>query len=255
MGIDARRAADGLEERLRVMGTPKRAEHEQRYLKSDLRHLGATVWQIRREVTSFAKEHPDLPHADLVALVEALWSKPVHERRMAAGFLLEAYPELVAPGDLPLLERLIRQSGTWALVDGLAGDVTGALLARHPDAASRLDRWATDSDFWVRRASLLAQIEPLRNGAPFARFGRYADAMLDEKEFFIRKAIGWVLRETGKRRPEEVVEWLAPRTARVSGVTIREAVKYLEPHERERLLRAFREKRPATGLPLGKMSG
>jgi 3-methyladenine DNA glycosylase AlkD len=202
MGIDVRHAADGLEQRLRGMGTPKRAEHEQRYLKSDLRHLGATVWQIRREVKSFAKEHPDLSHADLVALVEALWSKPVHERRLAAGFLLEAYPKLVAPGDLPLLERLIRESGTWALVDGLAGDVTGALLVRHPDAVSRIDRWASDSDFWLRRAALLAQIEPLRNGAPFARFGRYADAMLDEKEFFIRKAIGWVLRETGKRRPE-----------------------------------------------------
>jgi 3-methyladenine DNA glycosylase AlkD len=237
MTIDARRAADELEQRLRLVGTPERAAQEKRYLKSDLRHLGATVWQIRGEVRSFVKERPDLSHADLVALVEALWSEPVHERRMAAVFLLDGCPDLLGPGDLLLIERLIRESRTWALVDGLAGDITGRLLVRHPQAASELDRWASDDDFWVRRAALLAQIQPLRNDEPFARFGRYADAMLDEKEFFIRKAIGWVLRETSKRRPQEVFEWLAPRADRASGVTLREAVKYLEPEQREALLR------------------
>jgi 3-methyladenine DNA glycosylase AlkD len=67
--------------------------------------------------------------------------------------------------------------------------------------------------------------------------------MLDEKEFFIRKAIGWVLREVGKQRPDEVFEWLAPRTARTSGVTMREAVKYLKPEQREALMGAYKEKR------------
>ena len=69
--------------------------------------------------------------------------------------------------------------------------------------------------------------------------------MLEEREFFIRKAIGWVLREVSKKRPELVVEWLGPRTGRASGVTFREAVKYLPPDDRERLAAAFREGRPA----------
>jgi hypothetical protein len=60
------RAADDLEAGLRAIGTPERAAHEQRYLKSDLEHLGATVWQIRREVKSFAEQHPALSHAELV---------------------------------------------------------------------------------------------------------------------------------------------------------------------------------------------
>jgi 3-methyladenine DNA glycosylase AlkD len=210
----------------------ERAEHERRYLKSELEHLGATVWQIRREAKSLVSERPELSHPELLALVEALWAKPVFERRMLAVTLLEACPELVAPGDLPLLERLVRESETWALVDGLAGDVIGELLVRNPRSASKLDRWAKDADLWVRRSALLAQIKPLKDGAPFARFGRYADAMLDEKEFFIRKAIGWVLREAGKTRPDEVFEWLAPRIDRASGVTRREAVKYLRPEQR-----------------------
>ncbi len=234
-----RRAAEDLETRLRAVGTSERAEREKRYLKSELEHLGVTVWEIRREVRTFAKEHPALAHDELVVLVEALWAKPVHERRMAATMLLEAYPEAVGPADLPLLHRLVRESRTWALVDGLAADVLGQLLLRHPEVAESLDQWALDEDFWVRRAALLAMIKPLREGASFARFAGYADAMLGDKEFFIRKAIGWVLRETGKRRPQEVFEWLAPRTGRVSGVTIREAVKYLTPEQRDELLSAY----------------
>ncbi|MEA2447730.1 MAG: hypothetical protein QOK47_1367, partial [Actinomycetota bacterium] len=58
-------------------------------------------------------------------------------------------------------------------------------------------------------------------------FARNADLMLEEKEFFIRKAIGWVLREMSKRRPEEVRDWIEPRADRASGVTLREARKYL----------------------------
>jgi 3-methyladenine DNA glycosylase AlkD len=68
--------------------------------------------------------------------------------------------------------------------------------------------------------------------------------MLAEKEFFIRKAIGWVLRETAKKRPDLVADWLAPRVHRASGVTVREAVKPLPPATRELLLAGYREKRP-----------
>ena len=69
--------------------------------------------------------------------------------------------------------------------------------------------------------------------------------MLEEREFFIRKAIGWVLRELGKRRPTEVMAWLAPRTHRASGVTMREATRYLPLAERDRLMIAYRQRRPA----------
>jgi hypothetical protein len=77
-----------------------------------------------------------------------------------------------------------------------------------------------------------------------AQFGRHADALLDEREFFIRKAIGWVLRETGKRRPQEVYDWLAPRVGRASGVTFTEAVKYLPPEQPEGLRQAHGTRRP-----------
>jgi 3-methyladenine DNA glycosylase AlkD len=252
MSIDAERAAADIERRLRTLGDSERAEGQRRYLKSDLEHLGLTVWQLRREVRAFLDEHRLLSHDELVALVEALWSRPVFDRRMGAAMLLESRHDLLAPRDLALLERLVRESRTWALVDVFAEDVVGQLMVRHPAAQAELDRWVSDDDLWVRRAALLALLKPLKQGAAFGRFARYADAMLDEKEFFIRKAIGWVLRETGKQRPQEVFDWLASRTERVSGVTIREAVKYLAPDQQERLLSAYREKRPVDGAVRGR---
>jgi len=238
--------ADLITDELRAVARPERAEQEKRYLKSDLEFLGASVWDIRRMLQAYVRGARPLDHDELTALVEALWAEPVHERRMAAVALLELHAKLLGPADLPLIERLLRESLTWALVDGLAADVVGGILAGLPAAVTPvLDRWAADPDFWIRRSSLLAELLPLRKGADLAPFLRRADAMLDEKEFFIRKAIGWVLREVGKRRPAEVVAWIAPRTHRASGVTMREVVRYLPVDDRERLMTAYREKRPA----------
>jgi hypothetical protein len=193
-----------------------------------------------------------------VAVILLLWfglAEPVHERRVLGGVLLEGRVGLLTPDDVPLLERLLRESRTWALVDLLACGVAGPLLDSGPrDGVARrsgpvltvaaatavLDRWATDPDLWIRRSALLAHERALRAGAgDFPRFTRYADAMLDEREFFIRKAIGWVLRSTSVRRPELVFAWALPQAARMSGVTFRELIRHL-PVEDVAVLQAAR---------------
>ena len=158
---------------------------------------------------------------------------------MAAQMLLIQNPALLGPADVPLIERMLREARTWALVDSLAADLMGSLVERCPELTSVLDRWAADGDFWIRRSALLALLGPLRRGGgDFDRFSGYADQMLAEKEFFIRKAIGWILRETAKKRPALVAGWLAPRIHQVSGVTLREALKPLPPATRDSLLAA-----------------
>jgi 3-methyladenine DNA glycosylase AlkD len=233
--------ADGIEEHLRAVGTAKRAEGSKRYLKSDLDFTGATVGDVRKAMKPALAEVRT--RDELLELVDALWSRPVFERRLAATFALDARADLLELRDVALIERLVRDSETWALVDVLAGDALGRLVMREPDAARSLDRWAVDDNFWIRRSALLAWLKPLKAGAPLEPFFGYADAMLEEKEFFVRKAIGWVLREAGKDRPEEVAEWLRPRAGRASGVTMREAVKYLAPEEGDALMEAYRAAR------------
>ena len=156
---------------------------------------------------------------------------------MAAIELLDHDADRLGYDDVELLERMLRESRTWALVDGLAASVVGQLVEGDARVGAILDRWAADDDFWIRRSALLALLVPLRKGGgDFERFGRYADAMLGEREFFIRKAIGWVLRDTARRRPDLVYEWLLPRAARASGVTMREAVKPLSEERRRSLM-------------------
>ncbi len=160
---------------------------------------------------------------------------------MAARGQLDRHPQLLERSDFRLLEQLIRESHTWALVDWLAIPVAGPLVERFPALNRTLDRWSRDGDFWVRRSAMLALLLPRRRGdGDFDRFGRYADRMLEEPEFFIRKAIGWVLRETSKKRPRLVFGWLMPRAIHASGVTVREAVKYLTQVQRDRVLAARR---------------
>jgi hypothetical protein len=151
-------AADEIEARLRALGTPERAQGEKRYLKSSLDFLGVRVPDVRREVRAVARMIDS--HDELVSLVEDLWSAPVHERRLAAALLLDTRADLLGPDDLVLIERLVRESKTWALVDVLAGTVLGTILLAHPEAADDLDRWAGDDDFWIRRSALLSQGKP-----------------------------------------------------------------------------------------------
>ncbi len=246
--MDVAAAAADLDLRLRVAGRPERAEKEAAYLRSTLHHYGTSVPDTRGAVQALLAQHAGLTHHQLLDLAGRLWrepeGRPVHERRLAAALLLTQRAGLIGLDDVPPIEGMLRESRTWALVDVLAGDLLGPALEQQPDQAAVtavLDRWATDQDFWIRRAALLVHQRPLRAGrGDWPRFARYAGAMLGEKEFFVRKAIGWVLRETARTRPDLVFEWLAPRAREASGVTIAEAVKYLSGAQRSAILQLRR---------------
>lgn len=240
--------AAAAEAELRAAGTPERAEHEKAYLKSAVEHAGTPVPVIRQLAKRIRREHGGLDAAVTFTLATELWARPLHERRVLAVVLLGSGADTMVPSDLIRLEPLLRDSRTWALVDGLAGDVAATIVLHHATDSTVdevLRRWGCDDDFWVRRASLLAHLKSLGSKGDFEGWERFcglADAMLDEREFFVRKAIGWVLREAGKHRPEAVVDFVAPRVSRISGVTIREAVRYLGPVDRDALMSAYRNR-------------
>ncbi|HVT70397.1 MAG TPA: DNA alkylation repair protein, partial [Trebonia sp.] len=215
-GFDPDAAAEALAGTLRSLGSTGRAARERRYLKSDLDFYGVAVPVIRQTVRAAVRDvqraagMPSGAPAPETALAWALalWRVPVHERRTAAVEIVHlAVPRLTA-ADLAVVEDLVRDSRTWAYVDALAGNIAGAVALRDPASWERIDRWAADWDFWVRRSALLALLPGIRAGRPdLARFTRYAEPMLAEKEFFIRKAAGWVLRELSRQDPGWVADW------------------------------------------------
>lgn len=234
--FDPDEAARAVTAALRPLGTPERAAQGKRYLKSDLEFLGVTVPDMRRTVKAAARHYPGLAAEGAMAWAVALWREPVYERRMAAVEVLTLAALRLAAGDLRTVEKLVREAGTWALVDGLACNVSGAVALRDPAAWPLIDAWASDADFWVRRSALLALLPGIRAGrADLARFASYAEPMLAEQEFFIRKAIGWVLREISRRDPRWTASWTEDHVLEMSGVTFREAVRRLPPEEAERL--------------------
>lgn len=239
MTFDPATAADAIVAALRPLGRPERATKEKRYLKSDLDFLGVTLPGVRRVVTTASRRRPDLTRDQIVAWALALWNDDLWERRIAAVELLTLRVRTLTAADLPAVEALIRAGAGWALVDPLASSVAGRIALEHPDAWQRIDAWALDEDFWLRRAALLALLPGVRTGRPdLARFERYATPMLGEKEFFIRKAIGWVLREISKSDPGYVTAWTERHIRVMSGVTFREAIRRLPEGEAARLAKA-----------------
>jgi 3-methyladenine DNA glycosylase AlkD len=134
------------------------------------------------------------------------------------------------------LIALVRKSKSWAYVDWIAPKVIGDVIVRDPRGRKHLAVWAKDEDFWVRRAALLAEHDALRaGGGDFVLWSRLAASMLDEREFFIRKAIGWVLREVSKKRPELTYAFLRKHRDRVSRLSLLEGAKYLTAPKRKAL--------------------
>ena len=234
--FDADTAAAAVMAAMLPLADAERAGQAKRYLKSDLEFLGVSVPDIRAAVTGTARSGPDPGRSGALAWARTLWREPVHERRTAAIEVLRRYVRSLEPADLALVEAWIREARGWAYVDPLAGDIAGPIALRHQAAWPLIDAWAADEDFWVRRSALLTLLPGIRKGQPDReRFERYATPMLAEKEFFVRKAIGWVLRETAKKDPAYVAAWTREHLAVMSGVTFREAVRRLPPEQAARL--------------------
>jgi 3-methyladenine DNA glycosylase AlkD len=222
---------------LAAAGTPARAAGAKAYLKSDLTFLGADTPTLRRVGNALAARVRAEGDGSLRPLVQSLWATRVHELRGVALVLLERRVEVLQAADMPMIERLVRDSRSWAYIDWISTKVLAPMLLRLDAVHAALPRWAADDDFWVRRTALLTLMPPVVRGhVPFATFAAIAVPMLGEREFFIRKAIGWVLRAVSKKDPARVAAFLRAHRAHVSGLTLREGAKYLPATVRRELL-------------------
>lgn len=221
---------------LKELGEPERATQEKRYLKSPFKFYGVSVWKLRSIAKDFRRENRAISKEALWELCRALWQGEFHEERALAMLLLEEYGALLDYSDMPSLERMLRESVNWDQVDQISVHLVGAVLEKDGRALEHLKRWSKDPNFWMRRAALLSQLLLFRDGkGDKGLFYSFADGMLEEKEFFIRKAIGWVLREMSKVEAEEVFRFVVEHQERMAGVTFREATRKLPEHLREQL--------------------
>jgi 3-methyladenine DNA glycosylase AlkD len=233
--MDIDHEATELHQALAEAGTPERAEGSKAYLKSPLKFHGVNVPTTRRIARRWARENAEASLAEVYELAEQLWAAGWHEDRFLAVMLLNERAAELSTEQLPLIERMLDEAHTWANLDGIAVWVVGAMIDNDPDMLAVLPRWAESSNFWVRRATILAQLTQFRRGeGDLDLFEHLAVPMFYEGEawtkderFFIRKAIGWTLREIGKVRPEWVVAFVGQHRAAMSGLTFREGTRNL----------------------------
>lgn len=222
--------------RFRAEGSAERAAFQRAYLKSELRFHGVGIPRVRAAAAELLARHRELTRGQIRALVEAAYRTDFHDLRSAGIAALEKRHRLLEREDLPWLIDLVRTSANWAHVDWLAIKVVGRVLGRTSPELVEISTWARDAHLWVRRTALLAQHDELRAGrGDFPLFARIAAPMLPEREFFVRKAIGWVLRDVSRRRPELTFEFLRAHAGKVSGLTFREASRHLPEAMRREL--------------------
>lgn len=211
-------AGDFIDSALQRESSWSRAEEAEARLGSGHRYYGSSVGAVRGTVRDALRRHPDLTHDDITALSSELWEVPVFERRLAAVVLLQANVRSLTNTDLTRIEGFVRSARLGALVDPLAVDVVGPLIAGldvvgRVRADSVLDRWVRDPDGWLRRAALLSPLRALRAGAgDWPRFVRHARAVLaespatepreDDDGADAAGAVTLVLAEMARRRPE-----------------------------------------------------
>lgn len=162
---------------------------------------------------------------DLIDLIYSLWSKQERDYHYFASDLAIKYKKICDANFIETIKFMIINKSWWDTVDNIAVNILGPLIEKHPELSNIIDTWVTDSNFWVRRSALLFQLRYKKN-TDAAKLFSYCKQLAHEKEFFIRKAIGWVLREYSKTDPVAVKEFIAQNKNILSPLSIKEGSKY-----------------------------
>ena len=223
-------------ERLRALGDPADAVFLQRYFKTGPgeygegdRFLGIRIPPLR----ALVREMQDLPLADVLELLRSEW----HEERLFALLLMvRQYGRGDAAARREIYDAYLANTrfiNNWDLVDSSAEQIVGAHLADGDRGV--LDRLARSEDVWERRIAIIATFHSIRRG-DFADTFRVADALLGDRHDLIHKAVGWMLREAGKRDQAAEEAFLRDRYRRMPRTMLRYAIeRFPEPRRRQYL--------------------
>ena len=205
-------------------------------MKSAMPYRGITAPELKRVLRPVLSDPLLVPHdrAGWEAAVRGLWDDARFREERYAAIALTRH-RVARPWQdartLGLYEHLIVTGAWWDLVDPVAGERVGRILLSHRDTATPVVRtWSTADDLWLRRSAVLAQLG-LREATDTDLLEAVLDANLEGspfgREFFVRKAVGWALRQYARTDPEWVRAYVAARGERMSGLSRREALRHL----------------------------
>ena len=219
--------ATAMREALAAAADPERAPRMQAYMKSEMPYRGVSAPDLRVICRRIFAEHPLSSCKRWRSSVLELWREAAfREERYAAIGLVAHRPhrDCRTPDVLPMYEEMIVDGAWWDHVDAMAHHV-GDLLRTQPDQMRPVMRaWSTDRDLWKRRVSIICQVS-FKKDTDLELLYANIEPNLADRNFFIRKAIGWALRCYAWTDPTEVEHYVAANEARLSGLSRREALK------------------------------
>ena len=213
-----------------AIGDPALRPWMQAYMRNQFGFLGIKTPARRNALAELIRAQKSATAAELLRSARMLWALPEREYQFVAIELLARHVNTLTPKQLPALFKLVQQKSWWDTVDSLAASVIGRVVlnarAENPEIQLEMDRALQSTNLRVRRVAILHQLG-WRGQTDSRRLFRYAITCAHEKEFFIRKAIGWALRDYARHAPREVRAFLRANRDRLSPLTFREAAKHL----------------------------
>ena len=205
------------------------------YMRDRFEFLGIQTPARRKAVANLIRAQKDASAADLLRSARMLWTLPEREYQYVAVDLLARHVRKLNPAHIAALLRLVRKKSWWDTVDALASVINRIVYAncvadsaRVADSTvqTQMDAALASGNLWVRRVAILHQLG-WRSQTDTERLFRYVTACAHEEEFFIRKAIGWALRDYARHAPDAIRRFLATNRAVLSPLSLREAGKHL----------------------------
>ena len=222
------RLVRALRNALREMADQKKAPYMQAYMKSEMPYLGISAAPFRKAAKAVLATHPlDSFEAWRDSVLELWRCARYREERYAAIELAgyRAYQKFRVMDALPVYEEMIVTGAWWDYVDSIATHRLGELLRHYPkEMPAILRQWAVSGDLWKRRSAILAQIG-FKADTDLKLLYDCIRPSLDRPEFFLRKAIGWALRQYAWTDPKEVIRFVKANEKRLSPLSKREALK------------------------------
>ncbi|CAE6765793.1 hypothetical protein R70006_03712 [Paraburkholderia domus] len=199
------------------------------YMRHHFEFIGVPT-PLRRQAVSPVFKRLPVENADhLVACADVLWSMPEREFQYVATDLLARKWKMLAATDITHLLTIAQRSAWWDSIDplaGVVGDILKAARVHTPAVQAAMDAALQHESLWVRRIAMIHQLGWREHTDEERPFG-YARSLAAESDFFIRKAIGWALRDYAWHAPHAVSAFLSASLDILSPLTLREASKHL----------------------------
>jgi len=164
---------------------------------------------------------------DLVNLIDLLWQQDRREFQYVALDIGKRYKKQFTSDHIPIIQHWIDTKSWWDTVDALASHFIGAVVYQYPKVAQQMDEWIDHETMWARRTALLHQLN-FKSKTDATRLFQYCEKRMHEKEFFIRKAIGWALRQYSYVDAKGIMDFVNKHESRLSTLSKTEALKAIK---------------------------